>query len=245
MAGSVLAIGLVLTACGGGGGNGEADKSANQILADAVSALRSAKSFHMEATSTGGSPFELTLDVVSGGAARGKLTSSGASADLVATGGKVYLRGQNFFAKSAGPQAAAVIGDRWVIVPSSADISGFQELLDTSRLAYCLQNDHGTISKGGTGSVGGQAAVILVDKGDKPGTSPGKLFVAAGGTPYPLELAVSGNATPGTPPGGSQCGASGNSGTSGGTGTFFLSRFDESITVTPPPNPLDLSTLGG
>jgi hypothetical protein len=249
-AGSLLAIGLVLTACGsGGGGNGEADKSANQILADATSALKSATSFRIAGTATdssGPGSFDVTFVVGAGGGAKGKLTNGGATAQFVYSGGKFYVQGKDFFTKFGGPQAGAVVGDRWVLLPASAAGQDFAAFTDPSALATCLSADHGTISKGGTATVDGHEAVILVDKGDKPGTAPGRLYVATSGTAYPVKVDVTGATSPGTPPGGPKCSSTtGSSGGTGGTASLTLSQFNATVTITPPPNPLDLSTLGG
>lgn len=246
---AVVAIGLtVLTACGGGGG-GEADKQPDQILADAVAALRAVKSVHIEAQSTatsGSDAFTLSGDLVAGSGASGTANSQGVTAKFVVTGGKFYLRGRDFFAKFAGDQAAAVVGDRWVIIPSSVGLADLQIFTDTKNLADCLNLDHGTLSKGGTATVDGQETVVLVDKGDKPGTSPGKLYVATSGTAYPLRLQVTGTQSAGTPPGGGKCSSSSSSSSPGSqTGSFTMSRFERAVTITPPPNPLDLSSLGG
>ena len=249
-AGVVLAAALVLLLAGCGG-TGEADKTADQILADAAAALSSAKSVHIDATQTSGSgPFHLVIDLSAGGMARGTVDAEGTSANVIVAGGKFYIQGQSFFAKFAGAQAAAAIGDRWVIIPSSAGISGFESFTDLKTLGDCIAADHGTLSKGGTATVNGQAAVIVVDKGDKPGTAPGKLYVATSGTPRPLQVQITGETRSGTPPGGPKCadttGTSGaGGGTSGGAGTLTFTQYDESVSVTPPPNPLDLTSLGG
>jgi hypothetical protein len=246
---AALAIGLLLAACGGGG-NGEADKTASQILADAVAALKSAKSFHISAKSaaTGTDALSLDLDLLTGGSARGKVTSGGATANVVVLGGKFYIQGRDFWNKFAGPQAATVIGDRWAILPSNADTSGFVSFVNTDTLATCLGISHGTITKGGTTTVAGQGAVILVDKGDKPGTAPGKLYVATSGPAYPLKLETTGTASAGTAPGGAECNGSSsgsNGGSGNGPGSFTLTNFGTVGAITPPPSPLDLSSLGG
>lgn len=247
MGGALAAAALLLAACGGGG---EADKSPDQILGDAANALQSARSVHIDADSTGGSngTFHITVDIVSGGGARGSVNSSGVAAQFVVTGGKFYIQGRDFFAKFAGPQAATLIGDRWVLLPSNAGVSDFESFTDTTTLATCLRADHGSLSSGGTATVAGQGAVVIVDKGDKPGTAPGKLYVATSGTPYPLELQITGATQSGTPPGGSKCAGTSGSATggssSGGKATLLLA-YGASVSVTPPPNPLDLSSLAG
>lgn len=249
-AGVALAAIALLSACGsssGGGGGGEADKTAAQILADAVSALRSAKSVHITAKSTdttSPNAVDLDLDLAAGGSASGTVGTQGVTASVVVTGGKFYVRGRDFWAKVAGAEAATVIGDRWAILPASADTSAFTSFVNVNTLADCLNLDHGTLSKGGTATFDGQAAVVLVDKGDQPGTAPGKLYVAASGATYPLSLQVTGAAKAGTSPAGDKCNG-GASGSSKDTGTVTFSDYGKVVTVTPPPDALDLQSLAG
>jgi hypothetical protein len=249
---TLLAAGLLISACGssgGSGGGGEADKTADQILADAVAAMKTVKSVHVvaretsSAASSGLGNLILDIDVASADSAAGSITGTGVAAKFVFSAGKFYLQGKDFFAKLAGPQAAAVIGDRWVIVPSSAGLSGFEQFVNPGTLADCLSVDHGTLSKDGTTTVDGTAAVVLTDKGDKAGTQPGKLYVATEGTAYPLKLEVTGKATPGTPPGGAKCG--GGSSDTGSTGVVTFTQFNGTFTVTVPSNAVDLQSLMG
>jgi len=243
---SLLAASLLASACGSSG-NGEADKTAAQILADAVSAMRTTSSFHIsgQETSSGtGTPnplgnISLSIDIAGPSSAQGTIGGEGVTAKFVITGGKFYLQGKEFFAKVAGDQAANLVGDRWVVAPSTSGISGFDQFVDAKKLANCLNLDHGALSKGGTTTVNGQTAVILVDKGDKPGTQPGKLYVATSGTAYLLKLETTGAAQPGTPPGGDQCGSSGDT----STGAILFSDFGKSYSVSAPSDAVDLQSL--
>lgn len=253
--GGLLALGLLLAACGGGAGGGsgggEADKTADQILADAVSAIKSASSFHISGHATGSSSngFSLDADVASAGVAQGKIGEGSALASFVTLDGKFYIQGRDFWNAVAGPQAADAVGDKWVLLPSGSDTQSFQQFVNAGIIATCLSVDHGTLSKAGTATVNGKAAVVIADKGDKPGTAPGKLYVAADSPHYPLRIDFLGATSPGTPPGGGQCGSASSSGGSstssgGGEGTLTLSDFNaKSVTVTAPPNPIDLQSL--
>ena len=247
LGGGLLALGLLVSACGGGsggGGGGEADKTASQILADAVAALKSVSSFHISgrATATGSNAVSIDADVAADGSSQGKISMGGATASFVVLSGKFYVQGRDFWNSVAGPQAAAVVGDKWVILPSGSDTKNFEQFVNASTIANCLSVDHGTLSKGGTTTVAGHAAVVIVDKGDKPGTAPGKLYVATDSPTYPLRFEITGNASAGTPPGGDQCGSSSSS--SDNRGTVTLSSFNASgVSVTAPPNPIDLQSL--
>ena len=244
----LLALGLLLVACGGGsgGGGGEADKTASQILADAVAALKSATSFHISghSTATGTNAITIDADVTADGSSQGKIGMSGAIASFVVAGGKFYVQGRDFWNKVAGPEAAAAVGDNWVILPSGSDTQTFQQFVNAGTIATCLSVDHGTLSKGATTTVDGKSAVIVVDRGDKPGTAPGKLYVATGSPHYPLKLEITGNPSAGTPPGGQQCGSSSSGSSGNDQGTITLSNFNANApTVTAPPNPIDLQHL--
>jgi hypothetical protein len=244
----VTVLGILLAACGGGS-SGEADKTPDQILSDAVAALKSTKTLHLVANENssstpdpnGGSsgPVKIVADIQTPNAVSGSITEAGATGHFVVTNGKFYLQGRDLIAKLGGQAAVDVVGDKWVLVPASASSSGVADLADMNKLATCLQQQHGTLSKGGSATVNGQDTVIVVDKGDKPGTQPGKLYVATSGTAYPLKFEQTGSVTPGGDTSG-PCASTSNS-----TGSATFSDFNKSVTVTPPPNPLDLSSLGG
>jgi hypothetical protein len=129
----------------------------------------------------------MTLDVKVQGqnTAAGHLEVSGISFDFIEVGGKLYLRGRSLFAKYA-PQAADVIGDRWVNTnpdnPNFQDaISGIGNFTDPSGLADSLGSSSGAVTKAGNVTVNGQNAVVLKN-------SDGTLDVADSSPAYPLRL---------------------------------------------------------
>jgi hypothetical protein len=247
----LLAAGLLISACGsGGGGGGEAGKSADQVLADAVAAMKSLHSLHIDAHETASassasqfSNLGFSVDVAAADSAQGTVTANGVTAAFVFSGGKLYFKGRAFFAKLASAALAQVIGDRWVIVPSSSGIQDIEQLVNPGTLGDCLNLDHGTLSKGGTATVDGQATVVLIDRGEKPGTQPAKLYVAADGTAYLLRRDLTGKATPGNPPGGPRCGSSNSDNPD--TGVMTFSQFNASFTVGVPKDAVDLQSLMG
>ena len=112
--------------------------------------------------------------------------------------------------------------------------------LDPETLSRCLLRDHGTIAKGGTETVDGKQAVVLIDKGDRPGTAPGKLYVAAEDEPLPLRTIATGNQRPGGKKD-PQCG--GDTPTRTGDEAKF-SRYNESLDITAPPGAVDVGAGG-
>ncbi|WP_272476666.1 hypothetical protein [Baekduia alba] len=53
-------------------------------------------------------------------------------------------------------------------------------------IATCLDSQLGTLTNKGIKTVGGQQVVVLEDAGDKPGTAPGQLLIAADGPTLPV-----------------------------------------------------------
>jgi hypothetical protein len=233
-----LAATLLLAACGGGD---EASKPADQVMQDTATALKAAKSFHLavvvDTGTQGGGKLDISADVVAPNTVSGTITEAGVTGRFVFAGGKVYLQGRDFLSALAGQQAATQIGDKWVVAPASAAGSGVGQIADMQKFADCLVQNHGTLSKS-TGKLGGQDAVILTDKADKAGTQPGKLYVAASGTPYPLELQITGPTTPGTPAS-SACASTGSS-----TGNLTFSDYGKSYSIAAPTGAVDLSGGG-
>jgi hypothetical protein len=230
---------LLLAACGG---NGEPQKTPDQVLGDAAAALKAASSFHLAVAVDGGAQggkLDISADLVAPSTVSGTITQGGVTGHFVFAGGHVYLQGRDFLQSLAGQQTATAIGDRWVVAPASAAASGVGQIADMQKFADCLVQNHGTLSKS-TGKLGGQDAVVLTDKGDKPGTQPSRLYVAAGGTPYPLKLEITGPTTPGAPAG-ATCTSSGG----GSTGSLSFSDYGKSYSIAAPTDAVDLSGGGG
>ena len=179
-------------------------------------------------------PYRIFSRLVVGMIVTATIGQTTAAQTIAITGGKVYLQGRDFLSALAGQQAAAQIGDKWVVAPASAAGSGVGQIADMQKFADCLVQNHGTLSKS-TGKLGGQDAVILTDKADKPGTQPGKLYVAASGTPYPLQLQITGPTTPGAAAT-STCASTGSS-----TGSLTFSDYGKSYSIAAPTGAVDLS----
>lgn len=233
---------VIVSACGSTPAShpaGEASKTASQILADAQTALGAAGSFRIRFSGTSATDGPMTLDlVVSSGGVKGSMTDQGVTAQVLVTGGQAYLQGRAFFAKSAGADAAAVIGDRWVKLPAGQSF-GFDGFNDPKTVALCLLSVHGTLVKGGTSSFQGQPTVQVLDKGDIPGDAPGTVDIATTGPAYPLHLVQTGAATPGQEKQPAVCGSSSGDPSSGALTNMqaTLSEFGAAVAITAPADP--------
>ena len=170
---------------GSGASNGEAAKTATQILADAQKATGAASSVHIAGSFKSGSD-TVALDFVATPArSGGSFTDNGATLDLVTAGTNVYLKGSAAsFTKLAGSSAAGrLLGDRWLqTTTSNADFGSFGQLFDLKQLVQQIK-PQGAIRKGATTTVGGQGAITLIDTSDSS-----QLLVATTGPAYILEI---------------------------------------------------------
>lgn len=180
----------------------ERSRSAGQIVADAGRAVGAAKGYVIDGWLRQNGQ-RLTLRVV---VARGRLeqlavTASGVSEQLLVLDQGAYLQGNRaFWAAHLGSRGALLAG-RWLQIPLAEVpvIAGTLGRLQPRTLARCLVENHGTLSRGGRSTVAGQAAIVVRDAGDAPGSAPGTLAVAARGTPYPLQVTQSGDQRAGGP----------------------------------------------
>jgi hypothetical protein len=69
--------------------------------------------------------------------------------------------------------------------------------LSPKHLASCATTGLGTLSNNGVKTLGGRKVIVLEDKGDRPGTTPGLLYVAADGPALPLREVQTGPRKPG------------------------------------------------
>ena len=167
-------------------GNGLAALTADEILKKAKTALGAAGSFRVKGNTIEDGE-KLAVDIkVSGKNIVGSLVTGKAKVELLAVGGKQYIRPNEAFwtVSGAGKQAhtvAQVVGTRWVkVTPGDKDLSDLFSLGEPDTL---LDPD-GTLTKGTEKVIAGVPAIGLVDAG-KPG---GILWIATTGEPLPLKL---------------------------------------------------------
>jgi len=164
--------------------NGIATQEPAQILKRAQAALTEAKYFRVKGTSYQDGA-KTGVDVrVSGPDLTGFLTVGGGRVELLAVGGKRYLRAdKQFWITSTdarqGTLLATAMGDRWV---AGADRDpAFAGLFAVGSLAGVFQLEDG-LGISAVKDIGGVTAVGLW------GGFHSRLFVASTGKPYPLQV---------------------------------------------------------
>jgi hypothetical protein len=241
---SACAAAIVLFALAAGCGSNSKDdsndlaaKSPSEILNLTVKALQRVKTVHFESTDR--SSGIVKADVGLPDQLRLTLNDKHSSFSTVVTGGSAYLKADATYWRQNGmARLAHVLADRWLKIPY-AYVKDFTTALDPKTIRRCLLIEHGSLVKGGTATVGGRPAVILIDKGDRPGSTPSKLYVSAKGEPLPLRLLTTGkqrrpeHKRP-------ECGD--DSPSEPGEDTV-LSRYNEPLHVPAPQGAVDLSSV--
>jgi hypothetical protein len=217
---AALLAAVLLGACGSSSsGNGIASKSPEEIVAAAKNAAASAASVHIAGSIVSeGKPISLDMELLRGKGAKGRITLEGLAIDVVALEGAFYLNGSSaFYRHVAGPAAAALLQGKWLKAPESAgEFASLKQLTDLGTLINGVLGSHGKLAKAGTSTVNGQQAVGVKDV-EKGGT----LYVAANGTPYPLQVRKG----------------------SGGEGTVSFDRWNQPVSIQAPANAINITQL--
>jgi hypothetical protein len=221
-----LAVGgsvLVVTGCGSSGpaSNGEANKSASQVVKDAGAALVSSGAAHLAGfvpDSSTKKPENIDLHLQSDGSS-GTITALNFPVSIISVGGTSYIKGPTAFwvASKVPAAAAAKLGNRWVKVPADADFSSSFTL---SGLASSLNKPDAGVTinpKVTTGKFNGQKVVIVSESDGS------QLYVAATGTPYPLRVVSTAKS-------------------SGGAGDATFSEFGKRVALKAPAGAIDASS---
>jgi hypothetical protein len=217
---------VLLAGCGGGGDSGGSDngvsaKSADQIVADATAAAKSASSVYVHgSTASGSEPLEIDMHLVAGKGGAGELTANGQTFQVVRLDDKAYIKGDDAFWKQIGGDAAVqLFHGKWLVAPSTdPDFSSFTSLTDIAQFFEGVLSGHGSLTKGDETTINGTSAIAVEDT-SKDGT----LYVATEGTPYPLQIEGGGKEA----------------------GTITFEDWDESYTVEAPEDAVDISQLKG
>ncbi len=225
-----------------------ASKSPEQIVEQSASALEDARSFHLEGTvRVDGKRTAVKADFEQPGKLRMSFGQGAVDASIITTGSALYIKANEAFWKQQQVgEAASSLAGRWFRSPASGkEISDLTKDIDPKVLGDCLRRDHGSLEHGGTATVDGQQTVVIIDKGDKPGTAPGKLFVAATGKPFPLRLVATGPPKPGGKPDPRCDDDEGDDEEAQAGDVLTFSKFDEELGIKPPPKAVDLTQEAG
>jgi len=230
LAGTLLALALAVAGCGGGGspsssgGNGEAAKSAQQVLTDTVKAADAASSFHISGQISAAQQVGLDLTIVKGKGATGSFTLKGNKVDLVIIGTDAYMKADaaffTQFAGSSGGTIAQLAAGKWLKFSTTDPQFGQLTGIASSKSIFdAITSSHGKLKNKGATTYQGQSVVDIYG-----GSKNGDFYVAATGTAYPVALAKSG---------------------SGAHGSVTFDNWNKSVTLTAPSGAIDISQLMG
>lgn len=246
---ALTSVAAVIGGCGSSArSNGEASKPPQQILSDAATALRQVHSLRVYGTVTVDKrPTAVTLAVKPPSDLSIAMTQGASTAQMIVLGSSVYIKMSPAFARRQGnvpAPAAALISNRWLKVPPGAvgSAASLTKQFNLDTLSRCVVENHGTLTRAGTANVNGQPAVVIVDKGDKPGSTPSKLYVATTGPPLPLRALATGAQRPGGALD-AQCNNGGDPTQPGEVLTF--TDYNRSLNIAAPAGAVDLSQLPG
>jgi hypothetical protein len=179
---------------------GEAEKDPQAIIADVKRDLGKVKSYHLAGTATeDGVTVKVSGDVFASGPASVTFTEGKATARMVVLSKAVYLKANAAFWKATGGKKdgatlARKLAGRWVKESSQdgKDLTAMFDDLTPKHLAKCIDQGTGTLTKRPSEAVAGQEAIVLQDAGDKPGTTPGRIYISAGDPVLPLRIVQTG-----------------------------------------------------
>ncbi len=183
MAVTGLGAAVLLTACGGGG-DGFADKSADEIVKTAKSDMGDLKAVKVSGSVTSdGQQIDIDLQASSEGDCTGTIGVAGGTTELLGVGGSTWMRpDEAFWRATAGDSADSVIatvGDKWVVVPAEDDsfnsFCNVDDLLD--QMLKDDNSDKSTYSKKGTEDVDGDETIKIDNEDPEDGTSTGYVLV--------------------------------------------------------------------
>jgi hypothetical protein len=221
--------GVLVVVAGCGGGESFADKPIKEITQATSDDMKDVKSLHMAGSlDTGDAKVGIDVSTTTDGACRGTISQNGGHAEVLSTGDQTWMKPDHAFWELSAPGQASeieqTVGDKWVVVPSSADFDSFCDL-STFLDSFDDQNNKsdGPTENEGVESVGGEDAVKLTGKSDG---QPVAAWVAVDSPHRILKF---------------ELGAGGDT-----SGTLTFTEFDEPVDVKAPAasDTFDLSTLG-
>jgi hypothetical protein len=218
-----LTLAVALAGCAGSSpmGNGVASRTPAQIVALATSAALGAASVHVAGSILGeGKPISLNMELDAEKGGKGQVTLGDLGIELVNVDRAVYVRGgAAFYRRFAGSAAARLLQGRWLRGSNTlGPLAPLTSLTNLRKLLSGTLAGHGTLTRAASMTVEGRQAVAVSDV-----AGGGTLYVASTGTPYPLEIVKRG----------------------AGAGKLVFNKWNQSVTLAVPPNPIDISQLHG
>ncbi len=226
LAGTLLVAALALAGCGGGSSpsNGEAGKTADRVLSDAMTAADAARSVHMSSQfSTLTQHIDLTF--VTGKGATGSITQYGHTLRVIVVGHEAYMNADAAFYRQtlrAPARAAALLAGQWLKLPTFNPLfASLRSVVAFGTYIGSFPQPPGPSRIDGARTYNGQSVVAIADS-----TDVNTLYVSATGTAYPVALVRS---------------------TSGGLagGTITFDSWNKAVTLRPPSGAIDISGLVG
>lgn len=217
---ALVVLALAVAGCGGGSkSNGEAAKTADQVVNDAKTAATSAKAVHVSGAITdAGQPLTLDITIVKDAGGRGTMSESGLKFEIIRVGNKAYIKGSDaFLRKFAGAAGAQLLRGKWLQgSATTGDLAALAPLTDIGKLFNGALGSHGKLENTGETTFKGQKVVAIKDT-----TEGGTLYVASTGTPYPVAIV-----------GGKD------------QGTITFDNWNDTTSITAPKGAVDMSKLG-
>jgi hypothetical protein len=240
-----LLCALLLPAASAGQGD-EASKSPQDILADATRDLGAVHSYHVAGTGSGtDGSMRIVGDVDASGPLRLRLDQGRQRMALIITkSAAAYVRASRDFWRQQEHVKSAkelkLLSNRWIKVPGGQGVADLGKQFTPATLAHCLTTNLGTVTKRPTTTFQGRRVIVLANKGDKPGTSPGLLYLTTAGRILPVREMQTGRERPG----GHHEATCGGSDRTTTHSDIRFSRFDKPVKIAAPAKALDL-TQGG
>ncbi len=225
LAASSLALALVATLAGCGGSsrssNGVASKTPTQIVAAAKAAAAGAATVHVAGSIVSeGEPISLDMELVAGKGGRGRIALAGLAAELVDVDRSLYIDGSpSLYSRFAGAADVHALRGKWLKGPAErGPLRSLASFTDMGTMIGILLSGHGALTAAGTRTIAGRRAVGVTDL-----ARGGTLYVAATGTPYPLELVER----------------------AGAGGRIVFDRWNQPVTLAAPAHPINIKQLQG
>ncbi len=221
LAGALLLVVGAVAGCGGSSssGNGVASKTPEQMLSAAKSAADGAASVHLAGSIVNeGKPISIDIELLAGKGGKGRITLEGLAIQLIRVEKAVYISGSEaFYRHIAGAAAAQLLQGKWLKAPENGgNFSSLASLTELGKLIDTALAGHGTLRKGAETTIAGRKVVGLEDV-----SNGGTLYIAATGTPYPVEVVKRG----------------------GSGGSIVFDRWNQPVTLTAPANAININQL--